>query len=104
MGGLDALIRYAPHRPGRGAGGQDPAARCRRPTRPRSGPGTTSPPPDEVLDLLYRGGEPRDLGATVRQWDDQAAMSERVSEDIRAAGPPGGVGYLFRRGGPLQER
>ena len=35
-------------------------------------------PPDEVLDLLYRGGEPRDLGATVRQWDDLAAMNERA--------------------------
>ena len=95
MGDLGALIRYAPHRPGHGPAGQDPAAMMPSPDPAPLGPGDDISPPDEVLDLLYRGGEPRDLGATVRQWDDQAAMSERVSEDIRAAGPPGGVGYYF---------
>ena len=95
MGALGALIRYAPHRPGHGPAGQDPAAMMPSPDPAPLVPGDDISPPDEVLDLLYRGGEPRDLGATVRQWDDQAALSERVSEDIRAAGPPGGVGYYF---------
>ena len=61
------------------------------------GPGDDLSPPDEVLDLLYRGGEPRDLGATVRQWDDQAAMSERASEDIRAAGRPAASATISTR-------
>ena len=59
------------------------------------GPGDDISPPDEVLDLLYRGGEPRDLGATVRQWDDQAAMSERVFEEVRAAGRPAASATLL---------
>jgi len=58
------------------------------------GPGDDISPPDEVLDLLYRGGEPRDLGATVRLWHDLAAMNEWAFEGARAAGP-GGVGYFL---------
>jgi hypothetical protein len=38
-------------------------------------PADGSPPPDEVLDLLHRSGEPRDLGATARQWLDLVAMA-----------------------------
>ncbi|HJZ07838.1 MAG TPA: hypothetical protein VJ283_07140, partial [Trebonia sp.] len=93
-GGLGALIRHAPHLLGHGAAGEQPEA-MPSPDPAPLGPGDDISPPDEVLDLLYRGGEPRDLGATVRQWDDQAAVSERAYEDIRAAGPPGGVGYYF---------
>ena len=93
-GGLGALIRYAPHRPGHGPAGQDPAAMMPSPDPAPLGPGDDISPPDEVLDLLYRGGEPRDLGATVRQWDDLAAMNERAFEEVRAAGP-GGVGYFL---------
>ena len=37
-------------------------------------PSTHPASPDEVLDLLYRSGEPRDLGATARQWLDLFAM------------------------------
>ena len=47
-----------------------------------------------MLGLLYRGGEPHDLGATARQWHDLAAMTARVPDGARATGH-GGVGYLL---------
>jgi len=87
-GGLDVLIRHAPHRPGRGADGEQPEAMPSPDPAPLE-PADASPPPDEVLDLLYRSGEPRDLGATVRKWLDQAAMAARVPESLRAAGSGG---------------
>jgi len=87
-GGLDVLIRHAPHRPGRGAAGQQPEAMPSPDPAPLE-PADASPPPDEVLDLLYRSGEPRDLGVTVRQWRDQAAMAAWVPERLRAAGSGG---------------
>ena len=86
--GLDVLIRHAPHRPGRGADGEQPEAMPSPDPAPLE-PADASPPPDEVLDLLYRSGEPRDLGATVRKWLDQAAMAARVPERLRAAGSGG---------------
>jgi outer membrane lipoprotein-sorting protein len=86
-GGLDVLIRHAPHRPGRGAAGQQPEAMPSPDPAPLE-PADASPPPDEVLDLLYRSGEPRDLGVTVRQWRDQAAMAW-MPERLRAAGSGG---------------
>jgi outer membrane lipoprotein-sorting protein len=88
-GGLDVLIRHAPHRPGRGAAGEQPEAMPSPDPAPLE-PADASPPPDEVLDLLYRSGEPRDLGATVRQWSDQAAFGAWAQESIRASGS---VGY-----------
>ncbi len=42
-------------------------------------------PPDDLLYLLYRTGEPRDLGATVREW-----------HDLDADGDPGRTGRLRR--------
>ena len=87
-GGLDVLIRHAPHRPGRGAGGEQPEAMPSPDPGPLD-PADASPPPDEVLDLLYRSGEPRGLGVTVRQWRDQAAMAAWVPESLRAAGSGG---------------
>ena len=65
------------------------------------GPGDDISPPDEVLDLLYRSGEPRDLGATVRQWHDLAAHERagfRGHPRRRAARRRR---LLSRRGGPL---
>jgi outer membrane lipoprotein-sorting protein len=88
-GGLDVLIRHAPHRPGRGAAGEQPEAMPSPDPAPLE-PADASPPPDEVLDLLYRSGEPRDLSATVRQWSDQAAFGAWAQESIRASGS---VGY-----------
>ena len=74
-----------PHLPGHGAAGEQPEA-MPSPDPPPLEPADGSPPPDEVLDLLYRSGEPHDLGATVRQWHDLAVVAAWVPE--RAA-PPG---------------
>ena len=92
-GGLGALIRYVPHRPGRGAAGEQPEAMPSPDPAPLE-PADGSPPPDEVLDLLYRSGEPRDLGATARQWLDLAAIAAVIPEGIRAAGR-GGLASLL---------
>ena len=92
-GGLGALIRHAPHLLGHGAAGEQPEAMPSPDPAPRE-PADGSPPPDEVLDLLYRSGEPRDLGATARKWLDQAAMAALIPEGIRAAGR-GGFGDLL---------
>ena len=73
-GGLGALIRYVPHLPGHGAAGEQPEAMPSPDPAPLE-PADGSPPPDEVLDLLYRSGEPRDLGATVRLCRDLAAVA-----------------------------
>src|SRR5208282_3376967 len=64
------------------------------PDPPPLGPADGSPPPDEVLDLLYRSGEPRNLGATARQWHDLAVVAALVPERARAAGR-GGLASLL---------
>ena len=92
-GGLGALIRHVPHLLGRGAAGEQPEAMPSPDPAPLE-PADGSPPPDEVLDLLYRSGEPRDLGATARQWLDLVAMAAPLPEGFRAAGR-GGFGDLF---------
>ena len=92
-GGLGALIRHVPHLPGHGAAGEQPEAMPSPDPAPLE-PADGSPPPDEVLDLLYRSGEPRDLGATARQWLDLVAMAASVPEGFRAAGR-GGFGDLL---------
>src|SRR6185437_16609321 len=91
--GLGALIRHAPHRPGHGAAGEQPEA-MPSPDPAPLGSADGSPPTDEVLDLLYRSGEPRDLGATARKWLDLSAMAAPLPEGFRAAGR-GGLGDLF---------
>jgi outer membrane lipoprotein-sorting protein len=92
-GGLGALIRHAPHLLGHGAAGEQPEAMPSPDPAPLE-PADGSPPPDEVLDLLYRSGEPRDLGAMARQWLDLFAMSAWMPEEFRAAGR-GGLGDLL---------
>jgi outer membrane lipoprotein-sorting protein len=92
-GGLGALIRHAPYLLGHGAAGQQPEAMPSPDPAPLE-PAAGSPPPDEVLDLLYRSGEPRDLGATARHWLDLVAMVASVPEGFRAAGR-GGFGDLL---------
>ncbi len=87
-GGLGALIRHAPHRPGHGAAGEQPEAMPSPDPAPLE-PADGSPPPDEVLDLLYRSGEPRDLGATARQWHDPVVVRAWMLERYRAAGRGG---------------
>ena len=93
FGGLSALIRYAPHLPGHGAPDEQPAVMPSPDPAPLE-PADGSPPPDEVLELLYRSGEPRDLGATARRWLDLAAVGAPVPEEIRAAGR-GGLASLL---------
>jgi hypothetical protein len=93
LGGLGALIRHAPHLLGHGGVGEQPEAMPSPDPAPLE-PADGSPPPDEVLDLLYRSGEPRDLGATARRWLDLAAMAAPVPEGLRAAGR-GGFGDLL---------
>ena len=92
-GGLGALIRHVPHLLGHGAADEQPEAMPSPDPAPLE-PADGSPPPDEVLDLLYRSGEPRDLGATARQWLDLVAMAAPLPEGLRAAGR-GGFGDLF---------
>ena len=92
-GGLGALLRYAPHLLGHGAAGEQAEAMPSPDPAPLE-PADGSPPPDEVLELLYRSGEPRDLGATARQWLDLFAMAAPLPEGFRAAGR-GGLGDLF---------
>ena len=92
-GGLGALIKHVPHRRGHGAAEEQPEA-MPSPDPPPLGPAEGSPPPDEVLDLLYRSGEPRDLGATARQWHDLAVVAAWVPERARAAGRGGFASLL----------
>ena len=94
-GGLGALIRHVPHLLGHGAAGEQPEA-MPSPDPAPVGPADGAPPPDEVLDLLYRSGEPRDLGATARRWVDIVALATPVlaPEGFRAAGR-GGLGDLL---------
>ena len=92
-GGLGALIKHVPHRRGHGAAEEQPEA-MPSPDPPPLGPADGSPPPDEVLDLLYRSGEPRDFGATERQWHDLAAVAAWVPERARAAGRGGFASLL----------
>ena len=92
-GGLGALIRHVPHRRAHGAAEEQPEA-MPSPDPPPLGPADGSPPPDEVLDLLYRSGEPRDFGATARQWRDLAVVEAWIPEGIRAAGCGGFASLL----------
>jgi outer membrane lipoprotein-sorting protein len=93
LGGLGAVVKHAPHFPGRDAdSGQAEAA------MPSPDPDVLAAedgsPPDDLLYLLYRTGEPRDLSATVREWHDLAVTTARMAQDVRAAGL-GGVGSLI---------
>jgi hypothetical protein len=65
-------------------------------------------PPDEVLDPLYRSGEPRDLGGMARQWLDLVALAApttiacdgerrwRVYQDRTMVGPADPCGTTSR--------
>jgi hypothetical protein len=66
-GGLGALIKHAPHFPGRDADSDHAEAAMPSPD-PDVLAAEDGSPPDDLLYLLYRTGEPRDLGATVREW------------------------------------
>jgi hypothetical protein len=93
-GGLGALIRLGSHLPGPAAAQEQLEASMPSPDPAPLGPADGPPPPDDLLYLLYRGGEPHDLRAAGRQWSDLAAMTARVPAGARATGH-GGVGYLL---------
>ena len=92
-GGLDALVRYLPNGPGRGAPAEQPEAMPSPDPAPLE-PGDGAPPPGEVLELLYRSGEPQVLSATARQWLDLAAIVRRMPEEMRADGGGGFASLL----------
>jgi hypothetical protein len=92
-GGLGALIKHAPHFPGRDADSDHAEAAMPSPD-PDVLAAEDGSPPDDLLYLLYRTGEPRDLGATVREWHDLAVTTARMAQDVRAAGL-GGFGSLI---------
>ena len=96
LGGLGVLVKHAPRFPVRDAdsGQAEPAMPSPDPDVLAAEDGS---PPDDLLYLLYRAGEPRELGATVREWHDTAVTMARMAEDVRAAGL-GGVGNLIDAG------
>jgi outer membrane lipoprotein-sorting protein len=96
LDGLGALVKHAPRFPGRDAdSGQAEAA------MPSPDPDVLAAedgsPPDELLYLLYRTAEPRDLSAAVREWHDAAVTMARMAQDARASGL-GSVGNLIDAG------
>jgi outer membrane lipoprotein-sorting protein len=95
LDGLGALVKHAPRFPGRDAD-SGPAEAMPSPDPDALGAEDGSPP-DELLYLLYRTGEPRDLGATVREWRDTTVTMARMAQDARAAGL-GSVGNLIDAG------
>src|SRR6185312_4330598 len=92
-GGLGALIKHAPHCPG-GDADSDHAEAAMPSPDPDVLAAEDGSPPDDLLYLLYRTGEPRDLGATVREWHDSAVTTARMAQDVRAVGG-GGFGSLI---------
>jgi len=92
-GGLGTLIKHAPHCPGRDAD-SDHAEAEMPPPDPDVLAAEDGSPPDDLLYLLYRTGEPRDLGATVREWHDLAVTNARTAQDVRAAGLGGFIEAL----------
>jgi hypothetical protein len=92
-GGLGALIRHAPRLPGHGAERVHGAAAMPSPD-PDVLATADGSPPDDLLHLLYRSQEPHDLGATLHEWFDLAAMTGRLAAGARGAGH-GGLGSLI---------
>ncbi len=91
-GGLGALIRHVPHRRAQDVPDELLDA-MPSPDPPPLGSADGSPP-DEVLGLLYRSGEPRDLSAVERHWSAAAVMAAWVPERARAAGRSGVASLL----------
>jgi outer membrane lipoprotein-sorting protein len=94
-GGLGALIKHAPHFPVHRA---DPEPEPAEAAMPSPDPdvlaaedGSAS---DDLLYLLYRTGEPRDLAASMHEWRDGAVMMARLAQTIRDFGA-GGFGSLI---------
>ena len=93
-GGVGALIRYAPHLPGHDADRERFEAAMPLPDPDALVPEDGSLPLDDLLYLLYRSGEPYDLGATLHEWHDTTPVIAQVPEETRSAGF-GGIGYFL---------
>ena len=111
LGGLGALIRYAPRRrvnpfAQATAEATDPEAEMPADEPAPSGPGDAAAPrpgsealadeglPDEVLHLVYRSGLTAPaFSATLHQWSDRGAALAAVPQPVRDWGF-GGVGFL----------
>jgi outer membrane lipoprotein-sorting protein len=93
-GGLGALIKHAPRRPGQRTDPEHAEAAMPSPD-PEALAADDGSAPDDLLYLLYRGGEPHDLAATMHEWRDTAVMNAQFAQTIREAGVGGGVGSLL---------
>ena len=90
-GGLGALVRFGPHRPGH----DENLEAAMPPAEPAiRDPEDRTPPTDDMLYLLYRSGENPEFAATLHEWHDLSAMVARIPDTVRGAGH-GGVGFLL---------
>jgi outer membrane lipoprotein-sorting protein len=91
--GLGALIKHAPHLPGHRAD-PEPAETAMPSPDPDALAAEDGSASGDLLYLLYRTGEPRDLSATMHEWRDGAVVMARMAQIIRDFGA-GGFGSLF---------
>jgi outer membrane lipoprotein-sorting protein len=92
-GGIGALIRHAPRLPGHRAD-PEPAEAAMPSPDPDVLAAEDGSASGDLLYLLYRSGEPRDLSATMHEWHDPAVTMARLAQIIRDFGV-GGFGSLF---------
>lgn len=92
-GGLGALIRHAPHRPGHRADSGPAEAEMPSP-EPEALAAADGSPSADLLYLLYRSGEPRDLAATMHEWHDGDVTMAHLAQTMRQFGV-GGFGSLM---------
>jgi len=88
-GGLGALVKHAPRRPGQRTD-PEPAEVAMPSPDPEPLAAADGSPSDDLLYLLYRSGEPHDLTATMHEWRDTAVMNAQFTQTIREAGVGGG--------------
>lgn len=94
-GALGASLRFVEHRPGRPDLSEGEPQEGMPLAEPAVLEAEGAPPPsDDLLYLLYRSGENPAITATLRQWQDRSAMTERFRDSVRAAGR-GGLDFLW---------
>jgi outer membrane lipoprotein-sorting protein len=92
-GGLGTLIKHAPRLPGHRAD-PEPAEAAMPSPDPDVLAAEDGSASGDLLYLLYRSGEPRDLSTTMHEWRDAAVTIARMAQTIRDFGV-GGFGSLF---------
>ena len=92
-GGLGTLIKHAPRLPGHRAD-PEPAEAAMPSPDPDVLAAEDGSASGDLLYLLYRSGEPRDLSTTMHEWRDAAVTIARMAQTIRDFGA-GGFGSLF---------